>query len=89
MQSFRYDFTLKELLYFLFGKKVCPKCEGRLEKEKCCETVDGSIFNTNDVPLYIQGRRIKHYFYRYTCKKCDEKFTLSELANSQRNRRLR
>ena len=26
MKSFRYDFTMKGLSYFLFAKKTCPKC---------------------------------------------------------------
>ena len=62
MKSFRYEFTAKELSYFLFKKKSCPKCGGNMKKEKCCEAVDGSVFNTNSVPLYIQGRQVKHYF---------------------------
>lgn len=80
IQSFRYEFTAKELFYFLFKKKICPKCNGNLKKEKCCEIVDGSIFNTDSVPLYIKGRQVKHYFYCYTCEECGAKFTLSELS---------
>ena len=79
-QSFRYDFTMKELGYFLFKKKVCPNCGEKMYKEKCCETIDGSIFNTNSVPLYIRGRQVKHYFYRYNCTSCGAKFTLTELS---------
>ena len=75
------QFTMKELVYFLFKKKVCPKCGGQTEKKKCCEIVDGSIFNTNDVPLYIQGSsNVKNYFYVYTCKECGGEYSLSELA---------
>lgn len=80
MQSFRYDFTAKELTYFLFKKKTCPKCGEKMEKEKCGETIDGSVFNTNSVPLYIQGRQVKHYFYRFTCQQCGANFTLTELS---------
>ena len=40
-QAFRYDFTMKELIYFLFGKKTCPKCNGKLNKSKSYEIVDG------------------------------------------------
>lgn len=80
MRSFRYEFTAKELSYFLFKKKSCPKCGGNMKKEKCCEIVDGSVFNTSSVPLYIQGRQVKHYFYRFTCEKCSSEFTLSELS---------
>lgn len=80
MESFRYDFTMKELSYFLFKKKKCPKCGGKMKKEKCCETVEESVFNTNTVPLYIQGHQVKHYFYRFSCTDCGAEFTLSELS---------
>lgn len=81
VQSVRYDFTMKELTYFLFKKKICPKCEGKMEKKKCCEIVDGSIFNTNDVPLYIKGSsNVKHYYYAYTCNECGAEYPLSELV---------
>lgn len=80
IHSFRYDFTVTEMRYFLFKKKICPQCGGTMKKEKCCEMIDGSIFNTNSVPLYIQGRQVKHYFYRFTCSKCESNFTLTELA---------
>lgn len=78
--AFRYEFTGKEFIYFLFKKKICPRCGGIMTKEKCCEMVDGSIFNTMAVPLYIQGRQVKYYFYRFACDDCNSKFTLSELS---------
>ena len=80
IQSFRYDFAAKELAYFLFKKKTCPKCGEQMKKDKCCETIDGSVYNTNSVPLYIQGRQVKHYFYRFTCQECGAEFTLTELS---------
>lgn len=81
IQAFRYDFTMKELAYFLFKKKICPKCGGQMEKKKCCEIVDGSIFNTNDTPLYIQGsKQVKHYFYIFLGRECGAEITLAELA---------
>lgn len=79
-QSFRYEFTTKELAYLLFKKKVCPKCGGKMIKEKRGETVDGSIFNTNSVPLYIQGREVKLYYYAFICQECGAEYKLSELA---------
>ena len=81
IQPFVYDFTTKELKYFLFKKKTCPKCGKLMEKKKCFEVVDGSIFNTNDVPLYIQGsRNVKHYFFAFECKECIMEYKLSELV---------
>ena len=88
MQSFRYDFTPKEFFYFLFKKKKCPKCGGKMKKEKRFEIVDGSKFNTNSVPLYIQGREVKYYSYFFTCTCCEAKFKLSELAEKKKERRI-
>lgn len=80
LESFRYEFTMKELFYFLFRKKNCPKCGNKMKKSKGYEMVDGSIFNTNSVPLYIQGREVKYYHYLFNCQKCGAQHTLKELA---------
>ena len=45
-QAIRYDFTIRELCYILFGTKKCPKCGGTLKKEKSYETRRGSEFNS-------------------------------------------
>ena len=79
-ESFRYDFSTRELIYFLFRKKFCPKCGGIMKKEKHFEVVDGSVFNGRSVCHYVNGRKVKHYVYRFTCNKCGSSFTLSELA---------
>lgn len=55
VQSFRYDFTAKELAYFLFKKKTCPKCGEQMKKDKCCETIDGSVYNRNKKPSIFNG----------------------------------
>lgn len=60
-----------------------------MSKEKCCETVDGSVFDTSSVPLYISGRKVRRYFYRFTCRKCGSEYTLPELAERQRDARKR
>ena len=84
MQSFRYDFTMKELYYFLFAKKICPKCGNKMDKNKGYEIVDGSIFNSNSTPLYIQGRKeVKYYHYLFNCAKCGSQYTLKELAKKK------
>ena len=78
--GFRYEFTGNELSYFLLKKKACPQCGGKMSKNKCAETVDGSIYNTASVPLYIRGREVKRYFYSFSCTNCGAEYTLSELA---------
>lgn len=84
MKSFRYDFTMKELKYFLFNKKNCPKCNHKMIKSKGYELVDGSIFNTTSIPLYIKGRKeVKHYHYLFNCSNCGTQYTLKELAEKK------
>lgn len=79
--GFLYEFSENELFYYLFKKKKCPKCGGKMTKNKCAEIVDGAKFNTVSKPLYIVGRReIKHYYCSFTCEKCGMEYTLSELA---------
>ena len=81
--AFRYDFTVRELNYFLFGKKICPRCGGKMEKGKAYETVNGSIFKSNTSPLFIQGAKVKHYYYIFTCRQCGAEYTLQELAKQK------
>ena len=81
MKSFRYDFTMKELKYFLFNKKNCPKCNHKMIKSKGYELIDGSKISTVSTPLYIQGRKdVKHYHYLFNCSNCGTQYTLKELA---------
>lgn len=79
-KGFRYEFSANELSCFLFKKKICPKCGGKMKQHKCAEIADGSKYNTASVPLYIRGQEIKRYFYSYSCEKCGAEFELGELA---------
>jgi len=83
MKSFRYEFTMKELKYFLFSKKICPKCNRKMSKSKGYEMADGSIFDTESVPLYIKGREVKFYHYLFTCPICKLQYKLKDIANNQ------
>lgn len=62
VKAFSYEFSGNELFYFLFKKKICPKCGGKMKQSKCAEIVDGSIYKSASVPLYVSGRRVKHYY---------------------------
>lgn len=77
--AFRYDFTIKELKYFLFGKKKCLRCRGKMEKRKAYETVNSSIFKSNTSSLFIQEAKVKHYHYIFTCRQCGAEYTLQDL----------
>ncbi|MCB6415376.1 hypothetical protein LI221_09930 [Faecalimonas umbilicata] len=79
-QGFSYDFTMKELAYFLFKEKKCPKCGGRMEKSKGYRTVRGETLNSSANAFFVQNARIKQYVYNYTCQQCGASYTLDELA---------
>ena len=79
-QAFRYDFTGKELFYFLFKKKKCPKCGGRLVAHKDFEMADGSQFVSNRGYYLPKNAKVKHYSYFYDCQRCAAQFMLRELA---------
>lgn len=79
-KGFRYDFTMKEIKYFLFNRKICPKCGGKLEKGKGYETVDGSTFYTRANMFFAPNVKVKHYFYIYKCQQCGSEHMLSDLA---------
>ena len=83
MKAFRYDFTIKELCYYLFAKKSCPVCGSKMKKIKGYEIVDGAIFNEALTPLYIKGsKEVKYYQYLYECPKCNSQYKLKELADA-------
>ena len=78
--AFRYDFTIKELMYFLFNKKRCPKCNGKMMKSKEFESVKGAEFNIKTETFFVPSASVKHYIYVYTCQNCGSKFKLSKLS---------
>ena len=79
--AFRYDFTFRELIYFLFAKKKCPHYGGKLDKHKDFETVDGSVFQSSSNPLFfIQDNKVKRYVYSYSCKNCGRLYSLRDLS---------
>ncbi len=82
--AFVYQFTVKEFSYLLFKKKICPKCGGKMRKQKCSEIVDGARFDSASAPLYTKRREVKHYYYSFTCKHCGEKFILTDLVKEER-----
>ena len=81
--AFYYSFSPKELRYFLFGKKTCPRCGGKLQRHKEHETVYGWLPGHDDVER-IDSRKVKHHFYTYSCERCRAAFTLAELAGENR-----
>lgn len=83
MKAFRYDFTMKELKFYLFNKKNCPKCDYKMIKSKDYEIVNGSTFNSRGSAFFIPNSKVKHYYYLYNCSNCGTQYTLKELADKK------
>ena len=79
-QAVRIDFTPKELKYFLFAKKICPRCSGRLIRSKEYETRYGWEFHETREPFLADNERVKYYSYYFTCAGCGRKYPLRELV---------
>ena len=79
-QAFSYDFTMKELIYFLFKKKRCPDCGGKMTKNKRHEIVEGSKINSGSDPFFVQNAKVKYYYYTYICSKCGSEYKLTDLV---------
>lgn len=84
--GFSYDFTGKELAYFLFNGKKCPKCGVKMERSKEYEIVDGASLNSKAEAFFVPNAKIKKYVYTYTCQVCKTKYSLKELAKTDHNR---
>ena len=82
--AFCYSFTPREMWYFLFGKKICPRCGGTLRKCKDHITLHGEMPHSHDQPIRIDTSRVKYYRYHYACDSCGSIFTLGELAGSEK-----
>ena len=81
--AFSYSFTPKEFYFFLFKKPKCPKCGEKLIRKKEFFSTKGKIPGTFTMELAsVKDDKVKYYYYTYTCPRCGEKYTISELANS-------
>jgi len=78
--AFRYDFTFRELFFFLFKKKECPKCKKRMMRHKVFESVPGREFNNRSAAPFHQDANVKHYYYVYSCTSCGVSYKLKELV---------
>lgn len=83
--AFRYDFTFSEMKYFLFGKKICPHCGGKLIRKKTFETKNWGAFHTRSDDDHISRNALtKHYQYFYICESCGRSYPLKELSETIR-----
>ena len=75
-----YSFTPRQLKYFLFGKKTCPRCGGALRRHKGYTTLHGTMPHSHDKPIRVDTSWVKLYRYHYICDACGAAFSLEELA---------
>ena len=61
--AFCYSFTPRQLKYFLFGKKTCPRCGGALRRHKGYTTLHGTMPHSHDKPIRVDTSRVKLYRY--------------------------
>lgn len=78
--AFQYEFTGKELVYYLFRKKVCPHCGGKLSKTKKHETVEGYKLNNKQDAFFIPDANVKRYHHLFFCQNCKTAYPISDLA---------
>ncbi len=78
--AFQYEFTGKELVYFLFKKKTCPSCGGKLHKSKTYESVEGYKLNNAQEAFFISNAKVKCYRHIFLCPNCKVAYPISELA---------
>ena len=81
--AFRYEFTGKELIYFFFRKKTCPRCGGKLSKTKDYKTVDGHLLNNTQNAFFVSNAKVKCYHHVFVCPSCKAAYPISELANKR------
>ena len=81
--AFQYQFTPRELKYFLFSKKTCPRCGGRMDQSKGYETRTGAELNSHTNDFFVPNANVKKYMYFYTCQECGTRYSLKELAGGK------
>ena len=81
-----YSFTPREFRYFLFGKKICPSCGGKLQRQKQFFSPRGALPKTfRQVDIYfINTEKVKYYYYTYACLRCGQVYPLRDLAERAR-----
>ena len=66
---------------FLFKKPKCPDCGEKMLRQKEYFSTRGAIPDTFTQEMAsVNTKKVKYYYYTYTCPKCGKKNTLSELA---------
>lgn len=78
--GFKYEFTLKELWFYLFGKKICPKCGNKLMKTKEYEIKTDLYHSEGADSIFKPDSKVKQYSFRYSCEKCKFSSSLTDIV---------
>ena len=84
--GFSYSFTMKELGYLLFAKKICPECGGKLAKDKSFDMAKGRELNSKADPTFVSSADIKAYKYIFSCPACGYSRPVGHAALEERKR---
>lgn len=71
----------KELKYLLFRRKICPYCFGKLIKRRVGRIVEGRDIEYVNEKFFRDNQLVKIYTYEFTCNKCGNVFSLTDIAN--------
>ena len=71
----------EKMLRQKFKKPKCPDCGEKMLRQKEYFSTRGAIPGTFTQEMAsVNTKKVKYYYYTYTCSKCGKKYTLSELA---------
>lgn len=79
-QAVSFDMTLGEARYLFFKKKKCPKCGGKLDRQKSFQTKCGEDYSDKRGYIPPPTGKVKQYQYYFICQECGARYSLQELA---------
>lgn len=80
-QGISYRLTIKEFVYLLFTKKICPKCGNILQKEKKYKIKLGKeISDSKRCIFFGKNIKVKSYYYEFICPSCNTSYSIGDLS---------
>ena len=78
MSTYSIELTGKEMVYFFFKKKKCPKCSEVMKRHKNIESLGEGIGSVGlDKHYYGENNKVTLI---YRCEKCNKMYSISELC---------
>lgn len=82
--GFKYEISMSDLKYKLFGKKECPRCKARLVNGKHREEISGAEAQKGaNKPFFAPHSTVQKYTDVYTCPQCNVTYTIAELMQAK------